>query len=61
MGLNDSAFKSHQLSRWREVLPSARVVELKNVGHWPHEAAPDRVIEEMKDFLSYNNHSFREG
>lgn len=55
-GLNDSAFKSHQLSRWSETLPSARVVELEKVGHWPHEEAPDRVIEEMKIFLSHNNH-----
>jgi haloalkane dehalogenase len=56
-GLNDSAFKAHQLYRWKEVLPSARVVELENVGHWPHEEAPDRVIEEMKVSLSQDTHS----
>ena len=56
-GLKDSALKPHQLARWREVRPFARVIELDNVGHWPHEEAPDRVIYEMKNFLSHNHHS----
>jgi haloalkane dehalogenase len=55
-GMKDPAFQAHQLAHWREVLPSARVVELDNVGHWPHEEAPDRVIHEIRDFLSHEDH-----
>ena len=51
-GLKDTAFRPHHLARWKEVLPSARVVELVDVGHWPHEEAPERVVREMRDFLS---------
>ena len=51
-GMKDSAFQPHQLARWREVLPSARVIELDNAGHWPHEEAPDRVIDEIRNFLA---------
>lgn len=51
-GMKDPAFQPSQLARWREVLPSARVVELEDVGHWPHEEAPDRVTLEIRDFLS---------
>jgi haloalkane dehalogenase len=59
-GLKDPAFRPHQLARWREVLPSARVVALDDVGHWPHEEAPDRVINEIRDFLSQQSHSTAE-
>lgn len=51
-GMKDPAFKPYQLARWREVLPDARVLELGEAGHWPHEEEPDRVIAEMRDFLS---------
>jgi pimeloyl-ACP methyl ester carboxylesterase len=51
-GMKDPAFRPYQLARWRQVLPSARVAEFENAGHWPHEEAPDRVILEMRDFLS---------
>jgi haloalkane dehalogenase len=51
-GMKDSAFKPHQLARWREALPSARVVEIAGAGHWPHEEEPDRVIGALRDFLA---------
>lgn len=51
-GMKDPAFQPNQLRRWREVLPSAEVVELQEAGHWPHEEAPDRVIQEVARFLS---------
>jgi haloalkane dehalogenase len=54
-GMKDPAFQPRQLARWREVLPSARVMELEDVGHWPHEEAPDRVISEIRDFLSHED------
>jgi pimeloyl-ACP methyl ester carboxylesterase len=50
-GMKDPAFQPQQLTRWRDVLPAARVVEL-DAGHWPQEEAPDRVVAEMRDFLS---------
>jgi haloalkane dehalogenase len=49
-GVKDPAFKPHQLARWREVLPSAEVVELP-VGHWPQEEAPDDVLSSLRSFL----------
>ncbi len=51
-GMKDRAFQVQQLSRWREALPAARVCELAEAGHWPHEEAPDRVITEIRAFLS---------
>lgn len=51
-GLRDRAFGPHQLARWREVLPAARVVELADAGHWPHEEAPERVAAEIRRFLA---------
>lgn len=51
-GMQDRAFQVRQLNRWREVLPAARVCELAEAGHWPHEEAPDRVIAEIRGFLS---------
>jgi haloalkane dehalogenase len=49
-GTEDPAFPRHQLNRWREVLPHARIVELP-VGHWPQEEAPEEVIAAMEGFL----------
>ena len=51
-GMKDSAFRPSQLARWREALPEARVVELPASGHWPHEEEPERVVDEIKRFLS---------
>jgi haloalkane dehalogenase len=50
-GLKDSAFQPHMLQRWRTALPEARVVELPDSGHWPHEEEPDRVLAEFVRFL----------
>ena len=49
-GTKDSAFRPHLLDRWRQVLPTATVVELP-VGHWPQEEAPDLVIRSIESFL----------
>jgi len=51
-GMKDSAFRPNQLARWRTALPAAKVVELENAGHWPHEEEPDRVIAALEDFLA---------
>ncbi len=50
-GLKDSAFKPHQLARWRSLLPNAQVVEIAEAGHWPHEEAPAQVINAIESFL----------
>jgi haloalkane dehalogenase len=50
-GMKDSAFKPHQLARWRELLPNAKVVELADAGHWPHEEAPDVVARTILDWV----------
>jgi haloalkane dehalogenase len=50
-GLADSAFRPHQVSKWRQALPHARVVELPGAGHWPHEEEPQTVLSELRTFL----------
>jgi haloalkane dehalogenase len=50
-GLKDSAFRPHQLKRWREAAPHAQVVELADAGHWPHEEEPAAVLEAIKKFV----------
>jgi pimeloyl-ACP methyl ester carboxylesterase len=39
------------LARWREALAQARVVEVANAGHWPHEETPEAVVGAMTAFL----------
>ena len=51
-GMRDPAFRPDQLARWRDALPEARVVELAEAGHWPHEEVPERVVEELRKFLA---------
>jgi haloalkane dehalogenase len=50
-GMKDSAFRLHQLARWRQALPHASVVELPDAGHWPHEEEPDAVVQALRPFL----------
>ena len=50
-GMKDSAFKPHQLARWRQVLPGAEVVELAGAGHWPHEEDPAAVVAAVRRFV----------
>jgi haloalkane dehalogenase len=50
-GMKDSAFRPHQLARWRSALPHARVLELAESGHWPHEEQPEQVVVAIRDFL----------
>ena len=51
-GLKDTAFRPHQLAKWRRELPEASVLALDNAGHWPHEEAPSEVAEAIAEFLS---------
>ncbi len=54
-GLNDTAFRPHQLARWRHELPDARVLALDDAGHWPHEEAPSEVAATIAEFLGTQN------
>jgi pimeloyl-ACP methyl ester carboxylesterase len=40
----DTAFRQKELNRWRETLPQAHVEVLPDVGHWPQEEAPERIL-----------------
>ncbi len=51
-GLCDRALGPELLARWRTALPHARVAELPDAGHWPHEEQPDAVIERLQAFLA---------
>jgi len=51
-GLKDTAFRPHQLEKWRRELPDAAILALDNVGHWPHEEAPSEVAEAITEFLT---------
>ena len=51
-GMRDAAFPPYMLDHWRAILPQARVVELAEAGHWPHEEVPERVVDELKRFLT---------
>lgn len=50
-GMKDPTFAPDDLRRWQEALPNARTVELPDVGHFPQEEAPERVVAEVRGFL----------
>lgn len=51
-GLKDRAFGPPLLERWKAALPAAKVAELPESGHWPHEEEPEAVIRALRDFLA---------
>lgn len=52
-GMTDPAFTPRHLERWTAFFgPAARVVRLEGVGHWPHEEAPDAVVQALRAFLA---------
>lgn len=50
-GLADSAFRPHQLAKWRQIVPHASVVEISSAGHWPHEEEPEIVLAALRAAL----------
>jgi len=50
-GLRDRALGPDLLTHWRTALPHARVAQLPDAGHWPHEEQPDAVIQALGTFL----------
>ena len=51
-GMKDTAFLPSQLARWETHLPQAEVCRLLLAGHWPHEEAPDEVLQAVAAFLA---------
>jgi|SRR5215213_9659390 len=50
-GLADKVSGAHLVERFREVCPQhADIVELENIGHYPHFEAPEKVSEEYFAF-----------
>lgn len=52
-GRKDRAFEPRLLARWKEALTRARVVEMPESGHWPHEEEPEAVIAALREFLAH--------
>jgi haloalkane dehalogenase len=50
-GMRDRALPPPLLDRWRQALPHARVVQLGDSGHWPHEEEPEVVARELEVFV----------
>jgi haloalkane dehalogenase len=51
-GMKDRALPPRLLTRWRQGLPDADVVELPDAGHWPHEETPAAVLGHLRRFLT---------
>lgn len=51
-GMLDPVSGEHMLARVRERLPSARIVALEDVGHYPQLEAPQEVAQALADFLA---------
>jgi haloalkane dehalogenase len=48
-GMKDIAFREPQLNYWIANWNNPRVVKLANVGHYPHEEAPEEVIKALQE------------
>lgn len=51
-GSEDPAFGADALERWRDLLETARIVELPGAGHFVQEEAPGRMVAEVHAFLA---------
>lgn len=41
----------HHLKRWKEAIPGARVLEIPDAGHFPHDEAPEEVTAALTQLL----------
>ena len=48
-GMKDIAFRDKELNYWIENWNNPKVIRLEKVGHYPHEEAPEAVINELKE------------
>lgn len=51
-GTRDSAFPPAMLARWEQAVPHARITRIDDAGHWPHEEAPEAVIQALRAALA---------
>jgi len=49
-GMDDPISGAHMVTRYRELIAQADIVELSGVGHYPQVEAPDQVLKAMLDF-----------
>jgi len=47
-GMKDIAFREQELNYWVEHWNKPKVIKLQEIGHFPQEEAPEKVIEELK-------------
>jgi pimeloyl-ACP methyl ester carboxylesterase len=53
-GLADPVSGAHLVERFREVVPGQKdIIELDNIGHFPHFEVPETVLEK---FLEFHRH-----
>lgn len=50
-GEKDPTFRVQELERWTDLLPEAKVVRLPEVGHFIAEEVPERVSNEVREFV----------
>ncbi len=54
-GLADPVSGAHLVKRFRQVMPQTDIVELKDVGHFPHFEVPELVLGKFFDFIHANS------
>ncbi len=54
-GLADPVSGAHLVKRFRQIMPQTDIVELKDVGHFPHFEVPELVLEKFFDFIHANS------
>ena len=52
-GTRTRRFHRTMLARWQQAFPRARTTTIADAGHWPHEEAPQAVIDAMRATLTY--------
>jgi pimeloyl-ACP methyl ester carboxylesterase len=46
--MKDIAFREQELNYWIENWNNPKVIKLKEIGHFPQEEAPKKIISELK-------------
>ena len=46
--MKDIAFREQELNYWIENWNNPKVIKLKEIGHFPQEEAPEKIISELK-------------
>ncbi len=51
-GISDPVAGKQTVERYLELIPNPNVVELENIGHYPHTEAPKKVVKHYREFMS---------